>query len=505
MYGDSNYNIRYVAMYLRKSRGEEDDLVKHETILCDMCKKNNWKYVKYKEIGSSDSIELRPKIKQLLEEVESEIYDAVLVVDYDRLSRGDMGQQDKIKKIFRKSDTLIITPNKLYDLNNDIDDTYTDFQGLFARQEYKMISKRLRQGKKVGARMGKWTNGTPPLGYNYERYKNKFNEKGLVVNDEEFKLYRYIVDEALKGASPNTIARKLNESGERTRKGNLWSHVSIYRILQNETYLGKIISNKQKGDGHKIKRPSADEYRKLPREEWIIIENCHEPIITQEEFEKIQVLIYKRSKILPSARNSKGEFTGVLICGCCGHTMGVIKRNGNKDIIRACRYNDKYGNRCRNRGGYVQPIRDEIKKAITKYRNEILNKITGENNRDTYYLKKQLSIKEKELKKYEYALERVQDSFDLGDYNREEFLLRKSKWDRKLLDIRNDMNLLKRQLKLQKEATDEERLEVINYFLENIDEIDDVKDRNILYKTILDSVVWKRVGDEEPRLDVNFL
>ena len=73
MYGDSNYNIRYVAMYLRKSRGEEDDLVKHETILCDMCKKNNWKYVKYKEIGSSDSIELRPKIKQLLEEVESEI------------------------------------------------------------------------------------------------------------------------------------------------------------------------------------------------------------------------------------------------------------------------------------------------------------------------------------------------------------------------------------------------------------------------------------------------
>ena len=224
---NSAYNIKYVAMYLRKSRGEEDDLAKHEVILEDICTKNNWKYVQYKEIGSSDSIELRPEMKKLLYDIEKETYDAVLVVDYDRLSRGDMGQQDKIKKIFRKANTLIITPNKIYDLNNEIDDTYTDFQGLIARQEYKMITKRLRQGKKIGAKMGNWTNGSPPFGYSYERYKDKYNEKGLVINDDEAEIYRYIIQKALAGETANSIAWDLNKKGIRTRQYKLWSHVAI--------------------------------------------------------------------------------------------------------------------------------------------------------------------------------------------------------------------------------------------------------------------------------------
>ena len=64
---EKNYDIRYVALYLRKSRGEEEDLIKHETILIDMCKKNDWKYVIFKEIATSDSIELRPIFQKLLE------------------------------------------------------------------------------------------------------------------------------------------------------------------------------------------------------------------------------------------------------------------------------------------------------------------------------------------------------------------------------------------------------------------------------------------------------
>ena len=96
------FDIRCVAIYLRKSRCEEEDLKKHEIVLTGMCKQNRWKYIQYKEIGTSDSIELRQEMKRLLKDVGSGIYDAVLVNDYDRLSRGDMGEQDKIKKVFRK-------------------------------------------------------------------------------------------------------------------------------------------------------------------------------------------------------------------------------------------------------------------------------------------------------------------------------------------------------------------------------------------------------------------
>ena len=63
-----------------------------------------------------------------MREVEEGIYDPVCVVEYDQLGRGDLGEQDRLKKEFQKSDTLIITPDKIYDLNNDNDDTFADLR-----------------------------------------------------------------------------------------------------------------------------------------------------------------------------------------------------------------------------------------------------------------------------------------------------------------------------------------------------------------------------------------
>lgn len=214
--------IRYVAIYIRKSRAESlEDLEKHRMILTELCIKNGFKYVEYIEVGTSDSIDMRPKISKLLKEVEDGIYDAVCVVEYDRLGRGDLGEQDRIKKAFQKSETLIITPDKIYDLNNDIDDTYADLKGFFARQEYKMITKRLRQGKIIGARRGQWTNGIPPFPYVYQRYRDKYNEKGIVVNDERLPIYREMIEKALSGIPSQKIAESLNQRGIFTRKGNI--------------------------------------------------------------------------------------------------------------------------------------------------------------------------------------------------------------------------------------------------------------------------------------------
>lgn len=242
-------DIKFVANYVRKSRAEStEDLEKHRMTLERLCRAHGWKYVEYLEVGTSDSIELRPKMTQLLREVEAEYYDAVLVVDYDRLGRGDLGEQDRIKKAFQKSDTLIITPDKIYNLNDDLDDTYADFKGLCARQELKMITKRLRQGKKIGALRGDWTNGTPPFPYVYQQYQDKFNKKGLVVHPERYLIYREFVELALNNKSPREIATIANNRGLRTPKGYIWHAESIYRILIDETGLGKIISNKTEGD-----------------------------------------------------------------------------------------------------------------------------------------------------------------------------------------------------------------------------------------------------------------
>ncbi len=295
-------DVKYVANYIRKSRAESDEnLEKHRAALVDLCNRRGYTYTEYAEVGTSDSIDMRPKMIELLRDVEDGMFDAVCVVDYDRLSRGDLGQQDRIKKTFQKSNTLIITPETELDLNNDEHDTMADFKGFFARQEYKMIKKRLRQGKKFGARRGDWTNGIPPYPYEYQRYLDKYNPKGLVVNEVKLKTYRYIIEAILAGTTSPAIAQDLNNQHIPSARGDLWHGAQIYRLALDETHLGKVISNKSFGDNHKHKNSDAKSAQMLPMEEWIVVENRHEAVKTVEEHERIKDLLNTRQKI-PIAR-----------------------------------------------------------------------------------------------------------------------------------------------------------------------------------------------------------
>lgn len=134
------------CIYLRKSRADEelekkekvDTLSRHRSTLLEVAKKQNLDIVEIKEeIVSGDSIAKRPKMIQLLEEVENNLYDAVLCMDIDRLGRGDMQDQGKIINTFKQSNTYIVTPDKTYNLNNELDEEMTEFKTFFARRELK--------------------------------------------------------------------------------------------------------------------------------------------------------------------------------------------------------------------------------------------------------------------------------------------------------------------------------------------------------------------------------
>lgn len=371
---DTKYDIRFVAIYIRKSRAESmEDLEKHRLVLTELCKKRNYRYVEYMEVGTSDSIEMRPQISKLLKEVEDGVYDAVCIVDYDRLSRGDMGDQDKIIKTFKKSETLIITPDKIYNLNDDMDDEIVEFKGFMARREYKMITKRLRQGKKIGARQGQWTNGTPPLPYVYQHYRDNYNEKGLVVDTERLPVYRKMIELALLGMTPQNIAIYLNKQGILTSKGNLWSHNTVHRLLVDETHLGKIISNKSQGDAHKNKRPNAKDYKLLPRSEWTIVENCHEAVKTQEEHDMIVDMIKTRTLIPNRGKKQTYALTGLIKCAKCNHIMTFQKRKDGILLLKGCHYQDKFGNKCNNSGITLKVVEDMIIDEIIRYKQQILS------------------------------------------------------------------------------------------------------------------------------------
>ncbi|MGS0644819.1 recombinase family protein [Staphylococcus hominis] len=99
--------IKRVVLYLRLSRGEGvDDLSTHERRLTRKCDEHNWSYEMYKEIGSGSTIKDRPVMQQLLNDVERELFDAVVVVDLDRLSRGSGADNDRILYSLKSSNTL---------------------------------------------------------------------------------------------------------------------------------------------------------------------------------------------------------------------------------------------------------------------------------------------------------------------------------------------------------------------------------------------------------------
>ena len=117
------------CIYLRKSRKGDDQnetpaetLRRHREQLLALAEKMELCVINIKEeIMSGDSIASRPAMQELLEEVEEGKYDAVLVMDIDRLGRGSMIDQGVISRTFRESETLVITPDKTYDLSDDLD------------------------------------------------------------------------------------------------------------------------------------------------------------------------------------------------------------------------------------------------------------------------------------------------------------------------------------------------------------------------------------------------
>ena len=204
-------------MYLRKSRAEEgmsteEVLAKHRTALSELAKRLDISVdAVYEEVVSGEKLYARPEMLRLLEDIRSGDVDAVLCMDIDRLGRGGMADQGTIFDAFRENGTLIITPDKTYDLTNDNDIEMTEFKAFFARAEWRAIRKRMRRGLMQTIEAGGYV-ANAPYGYRQAR-KDKLPT--LEIVEEEARFVRYIYDRYMSGAGAQTIAQELNAMAAR--------------------------------------------------------------------------------------------------------------------------------------------------------------------------------------------------------------------------------------------------------------------------------------------------
>lgn len=327
-----------VAIYLRKSRsdveaeqhGESETLARHKKTLLELAENRGYNVIKiYPEVVSGDTIAARPVMQQLLADTEQEIYDGVMVMEVERLARGDTIDQGIVAQTFKYSNTKIITPLKIYDPNNEFDEEYFEFGLFMSRREYKTIKRRLQNGRIASIKEGKYVCSQPPYGYNRVKIQG---EKGytLEINPDEAKVVEMIFDLYIHGekledgtykkTGTGLIAKRLNELQFRTRSGNLWSQVTIRDMLINPVYCGKLRWNFRQEK--KTMRDGQIVVSRPRNEDVIIVDGLHPAIISDEMFAQAQQIISQNHRKPVAERyKTKNPLSGLVCCGVCGKRM----------------------------------------------------------------------------------------------------------------------------------------------------------------------------------------
>jgi DNA invertase Pin-like site-specific DNA recombinase len=334
---------KYV-MYLRKSRadieleaqGEVETLLRHEKHLLSLANKLRIHVTDiYREVVSGETIAARPVMQQLLTEVSESAWDGVLVMEIERLARGDTIDQGLVAQAFKISNTKIITPNKTFDPENEFDEEYFEFNLFMSRREYKTINRRIQRGRIASAKEGKFLGSTAP--YGYDRIKIA-GDKGftLTIIPEQADIIKKIFewytigdlqpDNTYLKLGATRIARKLNEIGIKPLVNDKWTKSSITDILKNPVYFGMIRWSYRKEK--KVAKDSKISKVRRKSEEYIEVKGLHEPIISEATFKEVQTVIAKRGHApVPGSSILKNPLTGLIYCSKCGTLMTRLAQN----------------------------------------------------------------------------------------------------------------------------------------------------------------------------------
>ena len=175
----------------------------------------------------------------------------------------------------------------------------------------------MKRGTVQSAKKGNWQGKKSPIGYTYDH-----DTKRLKLNDDA-KVVRRMFEMYLEGHSTPDISYKFiqeNVMAYHKVKGEMvpitWSKSTISRSLKNITYAGHTRFGKTK-----IKKMKGEKYQTPVDEELhLIVEDTHEPIVTPEEFKKVQEIMNRKRTVPPAMKHAKHTFSGLIRCESCGKT-----------------------------------------------------------------------------------------------------------------------------------------------------------------------------------------
>ncbi|MCL2023320.1 MAG: recombinase family protein [Oscillospiraceae bacterium] len=464
--GVNNYRV---AIYARLSREDEKEYANpSESIrnqvdfLQKIVLENGWFVVDtYIDDGISGTTFDRPDFQRMIADVEKGRVNLIITKDLSRLGRDYVKTGYYLEDFFPSNNVRYIAVNDGFDTfdesnNND----FIPFKSVFNDMYAKDISKKVRTALKTKQITGSYLGTNAPYGY----MKDPEQKGHLLIDPVSSEYVKMIFARYLAGTPLKTIATQLTIekiptpaqyakiNNPKLRFDGVWNDKTVRFMLKNEVYIGHTVQNKRKKVNYKLNKQVE-----LPTNQWIKVENTHEPIMSLEKFQVVQDILAKRS-FTPN----KGQphlLTGFITCGHCNtpytyarqhkkgkfyilcgtakrnHKLGLCKTHMvkedvflkflldtlkqiaqqyiNPDVLQEKTQKDMFSDLLKTKQAQKQQVLEQLERikkvAINLYRDkvsevvsmEMFQTITAENEQEKERLLKKLAVLENEINNME--------------------------------------------------------------------------------------------------------
>ena len=331
-------------LYERLSRddnleGESYSIGNQKKLLTKVAKEKGYtNLVHFLDDGISGVTMDRPGFNDMMEQLAAGKAAAVFVKDLSRLGRNYIEVGRLTEESFPEHDIRLVAVSDNIDTAEG-ENELAPIRNLFNEWYARDISKKRRISNKIKGNAGE-PMGPPPYGYK----KAPDDPKRWIVDEEAAQVVRRVFRMTLDGYGTEQIAtifseekiltpiaywreKGVNRPGKSKLRGPyMWNSSTVTHILSLQEYCGDILNFKTYSKSYKNKKRLAND-----RENWVIFQDVHEPIIERAVFEQVQ---QKRGKIR-KRRTHEGErnmFSGLLVCADCGHNLPFHFNQGNPDI-----------------------------------------------------------------------------------------------------------------------------------------------------------------------------
>jgi len=441
-----------IAIYIRVSTEEQAkegfSLTTQREYLEEYAKREGHEVYKiYSDDGISGYSERRPALQELLKDAKLRRFDLVIVYKIDRFSRNLKDLLNLVDEL-SNSGVGFKSATEPFDTTTSAGKLMFQQLGSFAEFERNRLAERVMPGMIKGVQLGNWQGARySPFGYDYNK-----PEKVLEVNEKQAPIVKMIFEMAIADKPVRYIREYLTKKGYRNRNGNYFTAKLIRDILRNRVYTGKLVWNRCHYDKTQ-KTPKGYRYIKNDPDKVVISQGRHQPLISDEVFERAQKALAKR-RIEHKKRAGDYPLSAVMFCAKCNHKYHGVSsirnhRTGEKSRWYRCTGPQKSFIKCNNKAVKAEDIEPKVSVLLsTLLRSERLKSSRWKTVTDA--IKQDCPpVDEKERLKLQKQLEKAQaKQSKLTDLYLEN-VLGEDVYHDKITALRKGEEELKKQLALQ--------------------------------------------------------